>query len=171
MDYWEFVQFLCVIALPRLRETQLLLSSSTLLPDGVNDVLADIEQHLQKVTTSSRKLTFFESGTLTVGSQHHSLSDANNLTTKSCDCSTTDVKSKEPNTQPFAALIPLLPEKLQVLVLGKDGRDLTLQGTRAQLVFRLFELTTISKVLDEVLHCVMLPSSDPSNALVELLRN
>ena len=163
MDYWEFAQFLTVVGLPRLSEAQLLLTSISLASpsNAINSTLSSMEQLLLKITTSSRKLTFFESGSLPAKFQLTS-SVADNLA--SCDCLIRGAKERETNTQPFAVLYDLLPEEFQLIlvnVLDKDKEKLSRQRTHAQLsqlIFRLFELITINTVLGEVLHCVSIHS-------------
>ena len=158
MDYWEFAQFLSVIGLPRLREAQAILSFITKPSDAITSVLSSTELLLLKITTLSRKLTFFESGALPDEFRLNS-TVSDNFTT--CDCLTRQTKEREKNVQPFAALYDLLPEECHsVLALdikalkGKEELSQTRQRTHTQLIFRLFELVTISTVLGEVLQCV-----------------
>lgn len=157
MDYWEFAQFLSVVGLPRLRETQAILSSIYQPSDAITTALSNIEQLLLKITTSSRKLTFFENGTLPAELHHLNPTVSDNLAT--CECLIRQAKERKITVQPFSALCDLLPEEFQeVLVLDKDKDDLSRQRTRAQLIFRLFELITINTVLGEVLQCVSIHS-------------
>lgn len=157
MDYWEFAQFLVVIGLPRLRETQAILSSIYKRSDAITTALSNIEQLLLKITTSSRKLTFFEDSTLPAELHRLNPTVGDNLAT--CERLIRQAEERKITIQPFSALYDLLPEEFhQVLVLDKDKDDLSRQRTRAQLIFRLFELITINTVLGEVLQCISIHS-------------
>ena len=157
MDYWEFAQFLSVIGLPRLKETQATLSSIYKPSDAITTVLSNIEQLLLKVSTSSRKLTFLENSALPAELHHLTPTVSDNLAM--CECLVRQAKEREINIQPFSALYDLLPEEFrQILVLDKHKEDLSRRRTRAQLIFRLFELITINTVLREVLQCVSIHS-------------
>lgn len=160
MDYWEFAQFLGAIGLPRLREAQATLSSFSKPCRAVTTSLSNIEQLLVKITTSSRKFTFFKCGTLPVELLRLNPTVSDNLAT--CDCLIRETKQEKEirchiNIQPFSALYDLLPKEFQqIFVLDKDAGfiDPSRQRTHAQFIFRLFELMTINTVLGEVLQCV-----------------
>lgn len=139
MDYWEFAQFLCVIGLPRLRETRMLLSSISVLGEADRIVLDSIEQKLSKITTSStRKLTFFENGSLPPELEL-TTSVGDSLSTMSHDCLRVGAKVTKTDSQPFSALLPLLSKNSQAIASKSCG----------VLNFRLFELHAIDCVLDE----------------------
>ena len=158
MDYWEFAQFLSAIGLPRLREAQAILSSlSKPSNNTIATALSGIEMLLLKITTSPRNMTFFESGTLPAELLHRSPNVGDNLAV--CDCLMEQAKQLQEretnNVQPFSALYELLPKEFQqVLVWDKNKEDPARQRTRAQLIFRLFELVTINSILSKVLQCV-----------------
>ena len=161
MDYWEFAQFLCVIGLPRLREAHLLLSSISVPGDADCKVLDSIERKLSKITTSSRKLTFFKNGALPPELQLTPVADSLSVMSqavKSHDCSRVDIKVTKTDSQPFSALIPLLCENFQAIVLKicREDRDVNVRRIQPRsLIFRLFELYVIDCVLDEILPFVL----------------
>lgn len=151
MDYWEFAQFLSIIGLPRLREVQAIIISFSKPSDAISTALSNTEQLLSKITTSSRKLTFFENGTLPAQLLHLNPTVSDNLAT--CDCLIKQAtKEGEKNVQPFSVLYDLLPQEFQqLLILDKVHEDLS---RHARLILGLFELTSISTVLGQVLRCV-----------------
>ena len=158
MDYWEFAQFLCVIGLPRLTETRSLLSSISVPGNADISVLDNIEQKLLKITSSSKRLTFFENGGLPSELELSHLV-ADNVATMSHDRPTQDGNTSEAAPNSFTSLIPLLPEQFRAITSSsncctKDG-DIDQQKTRSKLIFRLFELHAIDTVLDELLPCVL----------------
>ena len=153
MDYWEFTQFLSIIGLPRLREVQAIITSFSKPSNHITTALSNTEQLISNITTSSRKLTFFENGTLPVQLLHLNPTVRDNLAT--CDCLIKqEKKDGAKNIQPFSVLYDRLPQEFQQLILDKDHEDISRQRMHAQLILRLFELVAISTVLGEVLQCV-----------------
>ena len=152
MDYWEFAQFLITIGLPRLREAQSLLSSMGEPPDCV--ILSSIEQLLLKLTTSSKKLTFFKNGTLPQALQLTSAVHDSLATCEWLICPAYKIKEETNPRRPFASLYHLLPQRFQQVLVSNDDRETRQTIGHAQLTFRLFELMNIKTVLSEVLQNV-----------------
>ena len=146
IDYSEFAQFLCVVGLPRLSETNSLLSTLHLSPC---DLLVSIKEKLLKI--SRNKLSFFKSGTLPEELSHavtvaDGLSMSDRLREKPSSIT-------ETNSQTFALLVPLMSAEFQDIVSSKkvkDIADLAEQWALSRLIFRLYELTTINRIVDEL---------------------
>ena len=141
-------QLLCVVGLPRLRETHSLLSSMQLS----SNALTHVEESLSKVINSTRQWTFFGNGAMPVELQcSESVSD-NMATCKRL----TSSRSVQAEGHPFPTLFHHLPKSFQCLAdaLNEGSSHLTSERTKAQLTYRLFELHTISDVLEEVMHCL-----------------
>lgn len=156
MHYWEFTQLLCIVGLPRLREVFSLLSTLPLPAGKAGDLLVAIEENFSKITSSSRKLTFFEGGVLPVTFHlDHPGTVADNLSSGDISTDGSEAASAEKtNCSSFAALVPRLPNEFQELVLSDTFKDSSLQRTRSLLIFRLFELNTINDIFDQLLPCV-----------------
>lgn len=133
MDYWEFAQFIAMLALPRLHQFESLASLqcpvATMADSHVIDTLKEFIQQLRGSRSSA--LTFFRAGALPVdyGPPPDDLE-----------------KSLHPE-EPFVRLLVLLPHQLREMVeMGRCKGQLK----NNVLAFRSFELYVLSCVAEEV---------------------
>ncbi len=160
MDYWEFAQFLVMLAIPRLR--QFLHLAHPCSADMASTYTASLERFIQRVSANSNLLTFFNSGALPVGLNSSKLPsepppDApSKLPPDAPSKLPPDAPSKPPPDaldkclhpeKAFVELISLLPWELRQVV--EDGRCESQLGNNV-LVFRSFEVYTLSRVAKEV---------------------
>lgn len=118
---------------------------SSISGEADRSILDSIEQKLSKITTSSRKLTFFENGTLPPELELTATPVADSLSVIPHDCLRVGAKATNTDSLPFSALLPLLSKNFQAIASKSCGL----------LNFRLFELHAIDCVLDEILPFVL----------------
>lgn len=130
MDYWEFAQFIVMLALPRLQEFESLLQCLD-TPISPPAPIAVLQLFIQQVSVHSNKLTFFRAGALPAA----------------CRPTADDLEKCLHPERPFVELLSLLPHQLREVVemAGYKGQVMT-----SILAFRSVELYTLSSVAEEV---------------------
>ena len=125
MDYWEFAQFIVVLALPRLKEFESLVSTQcvSLTP------IVTLKQFIQQVSTHSNTLTFF--GALP----------------PTCPSPPDDLGKCLHPEKPFTDLLLLLPHQLRQVVETRECKGLV---ETSLLSFRSLELHMLSSVAEEL---------------------
>ena len=123
MDYWEFAQFIVILAMPRLR----CLKS---LPEGDN-AYTELKQFVDKVATK-HTITFFKSGSFPHGLYGKPLSDSSLIS-----CLNVQANFKE--------FVDVFPSGMKQLL--EQG---TCDSSSGQ-VYRAFELLALSSVAKELI--------------------
>lgn len=172
MDYKEFLQFLCLIALPRLQEFEKLTESAPVLEADnlcTDTYFSDFKRYIYS-TLSNKSFTFFGlkvAGSQGVedepsGKQHSGVASELHLTwlttrdnmesvlrrlPSQLECNKEPLPAP-PHEVPFHCLLQALPVTLKRMVTSQSGPDNTFRAAYA--IFRAFELHKIQTVVHEL---------------------
>ena len=162
MDYKEFLQFLCLVALPRLQEFEKLTESAPVQETGVDMYFSDFRRYIYSILPN-KSFTFFGlkmAGSLEdegckipggVTSELHLTARDDMASVLRCLPSGSgreEALSALPHKAPFHCLLQALPVRLKRMVASQSGPDDAFRSAYA--TFRAFELHKIQTVVHEL---------------------